>query len=179
MRDGTYYDRGLETMPWPAVQRMTFEKAQRQIERIYAVSPHYRRKLDEAGVKPGDIKHPDDLARIPFFDKHEERRSQQANPPWGDHLCVDPSEVVRMHASSGTTGEPTFFGLTDNDVGTWDEIMGRTFYTIGMRPIDTYASLGNLSMFVGGVPAVSGAARTGATVAPIGATAAPSARASC
>ena len=171
MRDGTYYDRELETMPWPAVQRMTFEKAQRQIERIYAVSPHYRRKLDEAGVKPGDIKHPDDLARIPFFDKHEERRSQQSNPPWGDHLCVDPSEVVRMHASSGTTGEPTFFGLTDNDVGTWDEIMGRTFYTIGMRPIDTYASLGNLSMFVGGVPAVTGAARTGATVAPIGATA--------
>jgi phenylacetate-CoA ligase len=171
MRDGIYYDRDLETMPWPEVQRLTFEKAQRQIERVYAVSPHYRRKLDEAGVKPADIKHPDDLARIPFFDKSEERQSQQANPPWGDHLCVDPTEVVLMLASSGTTGEPTFFGLTENDVHTWDEIMGRTFYTIGMRPIDTYASLGNLSMFVGGVPAITGAARTGATVVPVGATA--------
>lgn len=171
MRDGEYYDRELELMPWPEVQRLTFEKARRQIERVYVVSPHYRRKFDEAGLKPADIEHPDDLSRIPFFDKDEERLSQQANPPWGNHLCVDTTEVVRMHASSGTTGVPTFFGLTANDVATWDEIMGRTFYTLGMRPIDTYASLGNLAMFVGGVPAVTAAARTGANVVPIGATA--------
>src|SRR3990172_10081219 len=99
MRDGEYYDRELEMMPWSEVQRLTFEKARRQIERVYVVSPHYRRKFDEVGLKPADIKHPDDLSRIPFFDKDEERLSQQANPPWGDNLCVDTTEVVRMHAS--------------------------------------------------------------------------------
>lgn len=171
MRDGIYYDRTLETMPWPEVQRMTFEKAQRQIERVYRTSEHYRRKFDEAGVKPEDVKHPDDLARIPFFDKEEERRSQEEHPPWGAHLCVDPTEMVRIYASSGTTGRPTFFALTMKDLDTWDEVMARTFYTAGMRPTDTFAALGNFSMFVGGIPAVTAAARTGATVVPIGATA--------
>src|SRR5258708_34976129 len=66
MPDGTYYDRELETMPWQAVQRATFAGLQRQVERVYSLSPHYRRVLDEAGVQPADIRHPDDLARIPF-----------------------------------------------------------------------------------------------------------------
>ncbi|MCZ7526694.1 MAG: AMP-binding protein [Acidimicrobiia bacterium] len=171
LMDGTYYDRELETMPWSKVQAMTFEKAQRQIERVYEVSPYYRRKLDEAGVKPADIRHPDDLARIPFFEKEEERTSQQETPPYGGHLCVDPTDIVRVHASSGTTGVPTFFALTANDVRTWDTIMGRCFYTVGMRATDTYALLGNLSMFVGGIPAVTASSSIGATALPIGATA--------
>lgn len=169
--DGTYYDRELETMPWVKIQDMTFQKAQAQIERCYSVSPFYQRKFDEAGVKPSDIEHPDDMAKIPFIEKDEERQSQQENPPWGDHLCIDPVQVVRMHASSGTTGVPTFFALTANDVYTWDVIMGRTFYTIGMRPFDTYAVLGNLAMFVGGIPAITAAAHIGACGVPIGATA--------
>jgi phenylacetate-CoA ligase len=171
MRDGTYYDRELETMQWPEVQRLTFEKVKQQLARVYAASALYRRKLDEAAVRPSDVTHPDDLARVPFFEKEEERVSQQEKPPFGDHLCVDPDEVVLMLGSSGTTGRPTFFGLTGNDVRTWDEIIGRTFYTTGMRPSDTYALLGNLSMFSGGVPAVTATARTGATAVPIGATA--------
>lgn len=169
--DGRYYDRELETMPWPKVQEMTFRKAQEQIARVHALSPHYRRTFDEAGVKPDDIRHPDDLARIPFFEKDEERASQERQPPLGEHLCVDPEDVVRIHASSGTTGVPTFFALTARDLATWDTIMGRAFYTLGMRPSDVYASLGNLAMFVGGIPAVTAASSIGATALPIGATA--------
>lgn len=169
--DGVYYDHELETMPWSEVQTMTFEKAQRQIERVHAVSSHYRRKLDDAGVAPGDVKHPDDLARIPFFTKEEERTSQAEHPPYGGHLCVDPTEVVRVHASSGTTGVPTFFAMTAKDVQTWDTILGRCFYTAGMRADDVYAVLGNLAMFVGGIPAVTAASSIGATALPIGATA--------
>lgn len=171
MLDTTYYDRELETMPWDQVQAMTFVKAQAQIERAYEASPHYRRKLDQARVTPGDIRDLDDLARIPFFEKQEERDSQATAPPLGEHLCVDPDEVVRVHASSGTTGVPTFFALTANDVRTWDTIMGRTFYTTGMRANDVYAVLGNLSMFVGGIPAITACATFGATALPIGATA--------
>lgn len=170
LMDGTYYDRELETMPWAKLQAMTFEKAQRQIERVYAVSPYYRRKLDGAGVSPTDIKHPDDLARIPFFEKEEERTSQAEMPPYGGHLCVDPVDIVRVHASSGTTGVPTFFALTAADVATWDTVLGRCFYTVGMRSTDTYAVLGNLAMFVGGIPALTAAASIGANAIPIGAT---------
>jgi phenylacetate-CoA ligase len=169
--DGVHFDRELETMAWERVQAMTFERLQRQLERVYALSPHYRQKLDSAGVLPRDVRHPDDLVRVPFFEKDEERLCQQRRPPLGDHLCVDPTEVVRIQASSGTTGAPTFFGLTAGDLVTWDRIMGRTFYTMGMRPEDVFCILGNLSMFVGGVPALTAASSIGACAVPVGATA--------
>ncbi len=168
---GVFYDEELETAPWVEVQARTFEKARRQIERVYATSDHYRRKLDQAGVKPGDVRQPSDLARIPFFEKDEERASQAEDPPLGGHLCVPRDEVTRVYASSGTTGVPTFFALTAADLATWDRIMGRTFWTMGMRPADTFAGLGNLAMFVGGVPAISAASSIGACALPIGATA--------
>ena len=171
MPSGAYYDEELETTPWAEVQARSFEKARLQIERVYATSGHYRAKLDEAGVKPGEIRGPDDLARIPFFEKDEERASQAADPPLGGHLCVSRDEVTRVYASSGTTGVPTFFALTAADLATWERIMGRTFWTMGMRPADTFAGLGNLAMFVGGVPAISAASSIGACALPIGATA--------
>lgn len=171
MPDGVYYDRELETMPWPRVQAMTFEKLQRQVGRVHDTSPYYRRKYEDAGVKPADIRTPEDLARLPFFEKEEERESQEQAPPLGAHLCVQPRDVVRVHASSGTTGTPTFFAFTAADLRTWDLILGRCFYTIGMRPDDVYGILGNLSMFVGGIPAVTAASSIGANVIPIGATA--------
>ncbi len=169
--DGTYFDRELETTPWEEIRSGTFEKAQQQIARVYATSDFYRRRFDEAGVRPNDIRVPDDMTRLPFFDKEAERQSQEEAPPFGAHLCVDPDEVVQIHASSGTTGRPTFFALTANNVQTWDRIMGRTFYTMGMRAHNVYALLGNLSMFVGGIPALTAAESIGASVIPIGATA--------
>jgi phenylacetate-CoA ligase len=170
-RAGAYYDRELETKPWADVSAMTFEKARRQLARVYATSAHYRRTFDGAGVSPDDIRVPDDLVRIPYFEKDDERASQAADPPYGGHLCVDPDDVVRAYASSGTTGVPTFFALTAADLRTWDTIMGRAFWTMGMRPDDVFAGLGNLSMFVGGLPAVSAATSIGACGLPIGATA--------
>jgi phenylacetate-CoA ligase len=170
VRSGAYYDEDLETTPWPRIQAMTFERARAQIERVHSTSAHYRRKFDDAGVRPGDVRTPDDLARVPFFDKDEERASQAADPPFGGHLCVEPARVVRVYASSGTTGVPTFFALTAADLATWDTIMGRVFWTAGIRPGDVFAGLGNLSMFVGGLPAVSAATAIGACGLPIGAT---------
>jgi len=169
--DGTYYDRELETTPWPTVQHMTFELLRDQLASVYERSAWYRRRFDEAGVRLADIRHPEDLALVPFTEKDDERTSQDESPPFGAHLCVDESEVVRVHASSGTTGRPTFFAFTAEDLRTWDTIMGRTFYTTGMRPGDRYGVLGNLSMFSGGVPAVTAAASIGALGVPIGATA--------
>jgi phenylacetate-CoA ligase len=169
--DHDYVNRGLETTPWPQLQQATFEKARRQIARVYERSPYYREKYDRAGLHPDDVRTPADLIKVPFFEKDEERESQRRSPPLGAHLCVDPVEVVRVHASSGTTGTPTFFAYTASDLETWDAIIGRCFFTLGIRPGHVFGLLGNLSMFVGGVPALTAASSIGATAVPIGATA--------
>src|SRR5205807_7933418 len=97
-------------------------------------------------VDPGLVASPADFAKLPFLTKDEERRSQEEDPPYGGHLCVPADEIVRVHASSGTTGRPTFFALTDRDVATWRTIMARTFYTAGIRREDVAACLANLAM---------------------------------
>ena len=171
MADSTYFDRGLETRPWADVSAAAFAKAQRQFERVYDVSPFYRRKYTEAGVDPALIDSPADFAKLPFLTKDEERASQEEDPPYGGHLCVPPDEVVRVHASSGTTGRPTFFALTARDVATWRTIMARTFYTAGIRREDVAACLANLAMFVGGIPVIEAYSAIGAAAVPIGATA--------
>lgn len=171
MADHDYYDPQLETTPWEEIQRATLEKAKRQMGRVYAKSDYYREKYDRAGVSPADIGTPEDWGRVPLFEKDEERECQRLAPPLGAHLCVDPSEVVRIHASSGTTGVPTFFAFTAADLRTVDTIMGRAFYTLGLRPRHVFGLLGNLSMFVGGIPALTAASSIGAAAVPIGATA--------
>jgi phenylacetate-CoA ligase len=170
MGDGLY-QRNLETRPWPEVQHAAFEKAKLQLERVYGLSPFYKRKYDEAGVDPTLIADPSDFAKVPFFTKDDERRTQEEDPPYGGHLCVNLDDVVRVHASSGTTGRPTFFALTARDVDTWRTIMARTFFTTGIRKSDVAACLANLSMFVGGIPVIEAYSSIGAAAIPIGATA--------
>ena len=99
----------LETAPWEQVEAALFDGALRQLRRVYQVSPHYRRRLDAAGVNPEKIRTAFDFADVPFFDKHEERESQAAAPPLGGHLCVPRERLARIYASSGTTGTPTSF----------------------------------------------------------------------
>lgn len=164
-------DRTLETTPWDAIQRSTFDRARQQLARVYAASSFYRDKYNAAGVTPASVRSLDAWAQVPFFEKDEERESQRLSPPLGAHLCVEPAEVVRVHASSGTTGTPTFFAFTKRDLATVDAIMGRAFATLGLGPQHVYGLLGNLSMFVGGVPALTAASSVGATAVPIGATA--------
>jgi phenylacetate-CoA ligase len=171
MPDDHHYDRELETTPWEQIQRNTFERARAQLARVYERSHYYRDKYDRAGLKPSGVRTPEDFARVPFFEKEDERESQRLAAPLGGHLCVDPVDVVRIHASSGTTGAPTFFAFTAQDLRTVDTIMGRAFYTLGIRPRHVFGLLGNLSMFVGGVPALTAASSIGATAVPIGATA--------
>jgi phenylacetate-CoA ligase len=166
-----YFDRVLETTPWEQIQARTFAAARDQVARVYARSPFYRAKYDAAGFDPATLRTPADLARVPMFEKEDERLSQRAEPPLGGHLCVSPDDVVRIQASSGTTGVPTFFAYTRRDLETCDTIIGRCFYTLGIRPGHVFGLLGNLSMFVGGIPALTAASSIGAAAVPIGATA--------
>jgi phenylacetate-CoA ligase len=166
-----YFDRALELTPWPELQRSAFEKARRQLERVYSASSFYRRKYDEAGVDPAKIRDSADFATVPFFTKEDERTAQEETPPLGDYLCVEREQVARIYASSGTTGRPTFLPLTAADLATWRRIMARTFYTAGVRKSDTAAVLANLALFVGGIPSVDAYTEIGASSVPIGATA--------
>ncbi len=101
------------------------------VRAAYAAVPHYRQAFDAAGVHPSDIRRLDDLRRIPFTTKEDLRRGY----PFG-MFAVPRSEVVRIHASSGTTGRPTVVGYTRGDLDVWSEVMARSIHAAGGRPGD-------------------------------------------
>ena len=110
-----YWDKERETLPRELIEKLQLERLRKQLAHVHARSPFYRRKLDAAGIKPGDIRTMDDMRRIPFTEKHELRQSQADTPPWGDFACVAPHEAVRVFQTSGTTGQPVRIMLDRND----------------------------------------------------------------
>lgn len=166
-----YEPRPEELVPYPESQRRVFPRVRQQLIRVYEASPYYRKAFDDADLDPRSIETPEDFVRVPFMNKQIERQCQADDAPFGTHLAVDPSEVVRVHASSGTTGTPTYFALTADDMAMWRGVGADAFHTMGVGAGDVWAALGNFSMFVGGLPAVDSAQAAGARVIPIGASA--------
>ena len=124
--------------------------------------PFYKRKLDEAGYKPGDLRKLDDLSRLPFTGKDDLRD----NYPFG-LFAVPMERVVRIHASSGTTGKPTVVGYTRRDVDTWAELMARTLSSGGTTRGDIVHNAYGYGLFTGGLGAHYGAEKIGAAVIPM------------
>jgi phenylacetate-CoA ligase len=124
--------------------------------------PHYRRKFDAAGVHPRDLKTLADLGKFPFTIKHDLRD----NYPFG-MFAVPREKVVRIHASSGTTGKPTVVGYTQNDIDMWAHVMARSIRAAGGRPGDIIHVAYGYGLFTGGLGAHYGAERLGATVIPM------------
>ena len=116
-----YWNQQRECMPRDQLEPYQLQKLREQLAHVCEHSPFYRRKLDAAGIRPGDIRSMDDVRRIPFTDKDELRLSQAANPPWGDFGCITPRQAVRVFQTSGTTGRPVRIMLSRKD---WHE----TFY---------------------------------------------------
>jgi phenylacetate-CoA ligase len=108
----------------------------RQLAYVAAQSAFYRAKFTAAGVDPLAIKSTRDLARLPFTEKSELRESQTAVPPYGHHIACAPEAVRRVYSTSGTTGRPTYIGLTAHDIGVWRETASRAFWANGLRPAD-------------------------------------------
>jgi phenylacetate-CoA ligase len=135
---------------------------QETLQRVYDHVPHYRRALDEVGVGPGDLHELADLARFPFTTKEDLR----ANYPFG-MFAVPREQVVRVHASSGTTGKPTVVGYTQADLDTWSELMARSIRAAGGRPGDIVHVAYGYGLFTGGLGAHYGAERLGCTVVPV------------
>jgi phenylacetate-CoA ligase len=157
-----YYNEEFETLPRPALEALQLKRLRNVLERVYANVPFYRTSFDMAGIRPGDVHSLADLQRLPFTTKQDMRDSY----PYG--LFAAPlEEIVRIHASSGTTGKPTVVGYTHKDIETWSELMARSFVAAGAHRGDIIHNAYGYGLFTGGLGAHYGAERLGASVIPI------------
>jgi phenylacetate-CoA ligase len=159
----------LECAPPAKREAVIFAKLRRQAQYAWERSPFYRRKWQEAGVSPATLKTLDDLTKFPVVQKHELREAQSAHPPFGDYLCVEPAEVARIHGTSGTTGQPTVFGIGRDDWDRIGEAHARIMWAAGIRPSDRIMICSFFSLYIGSWGALKGAERLGATAFPFGA----------
>jgi phenylacetate-CoA ligase len=138
------------------------ERLRWTLTHVYKNVPAYKKKFDAAGVSPADFRHLEDLAKFPFTVKSDLRD----NYPFG-MFAVPQDKVVRIHASSGTTGKPTVVGYTQNDIDTWSHVMARSIRASGGRPgMKVHVSYG-YGLFTGGLGAHYGAEKLGCTVIPV------------
>lgn len=137
-------------------------RLQWSLKHAYDNVPHYKKAFDDAGVHPGDLKQPSDLARFPFTAKQDLR----ANYPF-NMFAVPRERVVRIHASSGTTGKPTVVGYTANDISIWADLVARSIWASGGRPGDIVQVSYGYGLFTGGLGAHYGAERLGCSVIPM------------
>lgn len=156
------YHKEFETMAREEMEALQLKRLQKQITRVYATVPYYADKMDTAGVRPEEIKTLADIQRLPFTTKEDLRK----NYPF-DLFTVPMEEVVRVHASSGTTGQPTVCGYTKHDIKMWAELMARCLSTAGASAHDTMHNAYGYGLFTGGLGFHYGAEELGATVIPI------------
>ena len=150
-----------ETMPREEIEALQLERLKETVRRVYDKVPPYRKKMDEANVKPEDIKTLKDLAKLPFVTKQDMRD----NYPFG-LFAVDRDSLVRIHASSGTTGKPTVVGYTENDLKTWTECVSRIACMGGASSHDTAQICFGYGMFTGALGLHYGLENIGAAIVP-------------
>ena len=151
-----------ETMSADELAALQLERMRWSLRHAYDNVPHYRRAFDEKGVSPDDLRELADLRLFPFTTKADLRE----NYPFG-MFAVPQSDVRRVHASSGTTGQPTVVGYTERDISTWADVMARSIRAGGGRPGHKLHNAYGYGLFTGGLGAHYGAERLGCTVIPI------------
>ncbi len=157
-----YFDRAAETMPRASLERLQLRRLRATLENAYRHVPLHRERMHAAGMQPRDLRSLADLAALSFTVKADLRDHY----PFG--LFARPREqVVRLHASSGTTGKPTVVGYTKKDIDTWSALMARTLACGGARPGDVIHNAYGYGLFTGGLGMHYGAERLGATVVPM------------
>ncbi|MBL8391004.1 MAG: phenylacetate--CoA ligase [Candidatus Accumulibacter sp.] len=152
----------IETASRDEISALQLERLRWSLRHAYDHVEHYRRKFDAQGVHPDDLKTLDDLSRFPFTSKDDLRQ----NYPFG-MFAVPRDRVVRVHASSGTTGQPTVVGYTQNDIDMWATLMARSIHAAGGRRGDMVHIGYGYGLFTGGLGAHYGAERLGCTVIPM------------
>src|ERR1700748_998966 len=153
----------IETASRDEIAALQVERLSWTLRHAYATVPHYRAAFDAAGVHPDDFRMLDDIAKFPFTTKQDLR----ANYPFG-MFAVPREKLVRVHASSGTTGKPTVVGYTARDIETWAHVVARSIYAAGARPGMLVHVAYGYGLFTGGLGAHYGAEKLGCTVIPVG-----------
>ena len=156
------WDEEFETLPREALEALQLKRLVVTLERVYATVPFYKKKFDGCSIKPPDVKSLRDLNRLPFTTKLDLRD----NYPFG-LFAVPMEQVVRIHASSGTTGKQTVVGYTRRDINTWAELMARSLAASGAQKCDIIHNAYGYGLFTGGLGVHYGAEKLGASVIPI------------
>ena len=162
MKNGEYWNEEIETAPVPELRKLQLRKLRGQVKYCYENSTFYRTKFKSAGIKPEDIKTLEDIQKIPFTVKNDLRD----NYPFG-MLTVNPADIVEIHASSGTTGNPIIGAYTQSDVDAWQELMARSIYTTGGRKEDVIHIAYGYGLFTGGIGFHYGAQKIGTMIVPV------------
>ena len=158
-----YWQPKFELMERKELEELQLERLKSVVEKVYNNVPFYQRKFREAGVTPQDIKSLEDVAKLPTTRKQDLRD----NYPFG-LFAVPKEDVVRVHASSGTTGKPTVVGYTARDIETWSDLMARDFVMVGVNKGDIFQNAVNYGFFTGGLGVHYGIERMGAMAVPSG-----------
>lgn len=157
-----FYQSDIETAPRETIHALQSERLARTVRHIYDNVPFYRKKMEEAGVTPKDIQTVDDLQKLPFSYKQDLRDTY----PYG-LFAVPLKDVVRLHASSGTTGKQIVVGYTKNDLDNWADCCARALTAAGAGEDDVVHVSYGYGLFTGGLGADGGAMRIGATTVPV------------
>ncbi len=157
-----YYNEEFETLPRPALEALQLKRLQLMLERICANVPFYRDTFKKKGLTPSALKSLDDLRRFPFTLKQDMRDAY----PYG-LFSSKMEDIVRIHASSGTTGKPTVVGYTHKDIEIWSELMARSFAAADVHRGDIIHNSYGYGLFTGGLGAHYGAEKLGASVIPM------------
>ena len=152
----------IETASKEELNAIQSERLVKTVKRVYENVGYYRKKMDAIGLLPGDIKGMEDISKLPFTDKHD----LAENYPFGT-FAVPMSEVVRLHASSGTTGKPKVAGYTKNDLAVWSECVARCLVTAGVTSSDMIHVAFGYGLFTGGLGIHQGSELLGATTIPV------------
>jgi phenylacetate-CoA ligase len=156
-----YYEEEIETMPRSELKKLQLERLKSIVERVYNTVKPYREKMDESGVKPSDIEKLEDLNKLPFTTKHDLRDAY----PFG-MFSAPVSDIVRTHASSGTTGKLTVAGYTQNDIDVWSQVMARSLAATGCSKDSIINVAYGYGLFTGGLGAHYGSEKLGAMTIP-------------
>ena len=157
-----YWNAEIETMDIEALKKLQGERLRATIERVYNNVPYYAERMKKAGLTPDDIRGIEDLKKLPFTYKEDLRN----NYPFGT-FAVPMDQVVRVHASSGTTGKMTVVGYTQKDIDTWTECMARSLTNVGVTNEDVVHVAYGYGLFTGGLGLHYGAEKVGAVVVPV------------
>lgn len=173
-KDRQFWNPEIETLPPDGLKSLQWRRLKAQLQYNYDKSAYYREeKFHKVGIIPQDIKNFDDFQKIPLMTKDEHRWTQEESlrrfgHPYGLITCAPIEKIIRINSTSGTTGQPTLYTLTKNDIDVLNEMHARKYWRTGLRPGNIVLQALSLSMFTGGLPLSDGLQAMGLCVVPVG-----------